>query len=216
MFMSIINSVINESSIAPATAAVKEFIASLGVAFPIILIALSLIVGLFGRRLSDPIRFLLLFAVGFVASVYWLAPLITTFLPAVPAYAVGLTVGIFAAVMSRFIYNVVYIGCIGFDVYNICLRGMFLVEITSMTKGNFGASLGVAVGVVVIALFLRKYLEMIITAAAGGIGIAYFAKQLFDYTASFGSMNPNTAMLIVGSVIAIPMFIYQYYNRVIY
>ena len=216
MFMTIIDSVMNESSIAPFTAAYNEFVASLGTVFPIAIIALSLIVGLFGRRLSDPIRFILLFAVGFVASVYWLAPLVTTFVPDIPAYAVGLTVGIFAAVMSRLIYNLVYVGCIGFDVYNICLNGIFLVEITAMTKGNLAASVGVAVGVTIIALVLRKYLEMIITAAAGGIGIAFFAKQFFDYTAMLGNMDPNTAMFVVGLVLAVPMFLFQYRNRVIF
>ena len=216
MFMSIINSVMNEASIAPFTTAFNEFVASLGVVFPIAIIALSLIVGLFGRRLSDPIRFLLMFAVGFVASVYWLAPLVTTVVPNIPAYAVGLAVGIFAAVMSRLIYNLVYVGCIGFDTYNICLNGIFLVEITAMTKGNFSASLAVAIGITILALLVRKYLEMIITAAAGGIGIAFFAKQFFDYTTSFGSMDPNTAMIIVGLVLALPMFLFQYRNRVIF
>ena len=214
MFMSIINSVMNESSIAPFTASFNEFIASLGVIFPIAMLAICLIVGLFGRRLSDAIRFLLLFAVGFVASVYWLAPMIATVVPAIPAYAVGLAVGIFAAVMSRLIYNLVYVSCIGFDVYNICLNGIFLVEITSMTKGNFSASLAVALGVPVLALLVRKYLEMIITAAAGGIGIAFFVKNFYDYTASIGTLDANTAMIVVGLVIAIPMFIFQYYNRV--
>ena len=215
MFMSIINSVMNESSIAPFTASFNEFIASLGVIFPIAMLAICLIVGLFGRRLSDAIRFLLLFAVGFVASVYWLAPMIATVVPAIPAYAVGLAVGIFAAVISRLIYNLVYVSCIGFDVYNICLNGIFLVEITSMTKGNFSASLAVALGVTVLALLVRKYLEMILTAGIGGIGAALLLKKLYDYTV-FVNFAPMTTAILLGAVIAIPMFIYQYYNRVLY
>lgn len=215
MFTSILNSVMNESSIAPFVATCKEYIASLGLAFPLILICLCLVVGLFGRRLSDTIRFLLLFAIGFVASVHWVAPLIQGFVPAIPAYAIGLAAGIFAAVMSRFIYNVAYVGVIGFDTYNICFNALFLVELTAYTKGNLAVSITVAVVATVIALLLRKYLEMIITAAAGGIGLAYFAKQIFDYTV-YINLDRMTAILIVGGVLAIPMFIYQYYNRVIY
>lgn len=216
MFMSIINSVMNEASIKPFTDWFNAFTASLGVAFPIIIIALSLIVGLFGRRLSDSIRFLLLFVVGFVASVYWLAPLVTTYFPAVPAYAVGLGVGLFAAVMSRLIYNLVYVGCIGFDTYNICFNGLLLGELTAATQGNLPLCIGIACGVTVVALFLRKYLEMIITAAAGGLGVAFFVNEMFGYAASFSGMEPFTAVLIVAGVLAVPMFIYQYYNRVIF
>ncbi len=215
MFTSILNSVMNESSIAPFVATCKEYIASLGLAFPIILICLCLVVGLFGRRLSDTIRFLLLFAIGFVASVHWVAPFIQGFVPAIPAYAIGLAVGIFAAVMSRFIYNVAYVGVIGFDTYNICFNALFLVELTAYTKGNLAVSITVAVVATVIALLLRKYLEMIITAAAGGIGLAFFVQKIFDYTV-YINLDQMTAILIVGGVLAIPMFIYQYYNRVIY
>jgi hypothetical protein len=205
----------NEPSIAPFFATCKEYIASLGLAFPLIIVCLSLIVGLFGRRLSDPIRFILLFAIGFVASVHWVAPLIRGFVPAIPAYAIGLALGVFAAVMSRFIYNAVYVGVIGFDTYNICFNALFLVEITAFTKGNLPVSIVVAVVAVVIALLLRKYLEMIITAVAGGVGVAFFAKQLFDYTV-YINLDPMTSIFIVGGALAIPMFIYQYYNRVIY
>ena len=215
MFTSIINSVISEPSIAPFFATCKEYVASLGVAFPLILICLCLVVGLFGRRLSDPIRFLLLFAVGFVASVHWVAPLVQGFVPAIPGYAIGLAVGIFAAVMSRFIYNVVYVGCIGFDTYNICFNALLLVEITAFTKGNLPVCIGVAVVATVIALLLRKYLEMIITAGAGGIGLAFFMQKIFDYTV-YINLDTMTAILLVGGVVAIPMFIYQFYNRVIY
>lgn len=215
MFTSIFNSVMNEPSIVPFTAAFKEFIASLGGFYPLVLIALCLVVGLFGRRLSDVIRVVLLFAVGFVASVHWVAPLVQGFIPSIPAYVIGLAIGIFAAVMSRMIYNLVYVGCIGFDTYNICFNALFLVEVTALTKGNLYLCVGIAVAAVVIALLLRKYLEMIITAAAGGIGVAYCVKMIYDYT-TFINFDATTSMLIVGAIIAVPMFIYQYYNRVIY
>ena len=215
MFTSILNSVLSEPSIAPYYDICKGYIGSLGIAFPLIVICLCFVVGLYGRRLSDILRFVLLFAVGFVASVYWVAPIVKGFVPVIPAYAIGLAVGIFAAVMSRFIYNVVYIGVIGFDTYNICFNAIFLVEITSMTKGNLAVSIGAAVVAVAIALLVRRYLEMVITAAAGGIGIAFFVKQFIDYTV-YINLDTMTSVFVVGAVLAIPMFIYQYYNRVIY
>lgn len=215
MFMSIISSVMYEQSIAPFTASVLAFVNSLGIFFPIIMIGLCLVVGLFGRRLSDVIRVLLLFAVGFVASVHWVAPFVQGVVPAIPAYVVGITCGIVVAVLSRMIYNLVYIGCIGFDTYNICMNALFVVELTSYTKGNLPVSIAVAVIVTIIALVLRKYLEMILTAGIGGIGAALLLKKLYDYTV-FVNFAPMTTAILLGAVIAIPMFIYQYYNRVLY
>ena len=215
MFTSIFDSVMQEASIAPYVANISAFIEGMGIAFPIVLIVLSLIVGLFGRRLSDLVRVVLLFAIGFVASVYWLAPMVATVVPGIPGFAIGIAVGLFAAVMSRLIYNLVYVGCIGFDVYNICFRGLFLVELTSLTQGNLTTSVTVAFVATLVALGLRKYLEMIITAAAGGIGVAYFANQIYEYSASMG-MEPMTAIILVGAVLAIPFFLFQFRNRVLY
>ena len=215
MFTSIFDSVLQESSIAPYVEQYNGFAASLGDFYPFALIALCLMVGLFGRRLSGLIRWVLLFAIGFVASVYWVAPLAQQYVPDVPAIAIGLAAGILAAVLSRMIYNFVYIGCIGFDVYNICINAIFLPTLTVYTEGNLPLSIGLAVGAVILALLLRKYLEMIITAAAGGIGIAFFVQPIFDYNALI-PLEPTMAMLVVGAVLAVPMFIYQYYNRVIY
>lgn len=215
MFTSILDSVMQEPSIAPFVSQYNGFVESVGLAVPIVLIVLSLLLGLFGRRLSGLVRVILLFAVGFVASVYWLTPMVHTVFPDVPGYAVGIAVGLFAAVMSGLIYNLVYIGCIGFDVYNICFQGIFLVELTSLTQGNLPVSITVAFVATMIALGLRKYLEMIITAAAGGIGIAFFADQIIGYSANMG-MEPLTAAIIVGVVLAVPMFLIQFRNRVIY
>ena len=212
MFTSIFDSVMKEASIAPYVSKFNAFVDSLGVPFPVMLIALCLVVGLFGRRLSGLVRFTLLFAIGFVASVYWICPLIAPVVPQIPGYAVGLAVGLFAAVMSNLIYNAVYIGAIGFDTYNICFTGMLLAEVTAFTKGNLTVSVCVAVAVTLVALILRKYLEMLITAAAGGVGVAFFVSQLYDYTAKLG-MQKMTAVLLVGAVLALPMFIYQYRHR---
>lgn len=215
MFTSILDSVLNESSVAPVTAWFNGVVASLGNLFPVLAIALCLFVGLFGRRFVDAIRFILLFAIGFVASVYWLAPLVHQYLPDIPALAVGIAVGLLAAVLSRMIYNFVYMGCIGFDTYNICFNALFIPSLTEMTKGNLALSIGIAAAAVLLALLVRKYLEMIITAAAGGVGIAYFAKGYFDFT-TLVDFDPMVTLLAVGGAVGLLMFFYQYRNRVIY
>ena len=215
MFTSIFDSVMKEASIAPFVSTFNEFVASLGMLFPLALIALCLIVGFFGRRLVDLVRVTLLFAIGFVASMYWIVPLVADMLPGVPGYAIGLGVGFVAALLSRLIYNGVYIGVIGFDTFNICFNGLFLAELTALTMGDFNTSIGVACAVTLVALMLRKYLEMLITAAAGGIGIAFFANQIYNYAASF-NLAPMTTVIAVGAVFAFPMFLFQYRNRIIF
>ena len=212
MFVSIFDSVMNEASIAPYVATAKEYIASLGSLFYIGLIAICLFVGLFGRRFSGLVRVSLLFAIGFVASVYWLCPIVANVAPQIPGYYIGLAAGLFAAVMSNLIYNGVYIGAIGFDVYNICFNAMMFESITALTKGNLPVSIGVASVAVILALVIRKYLEMLITAAAGGIGIAFCISKLYNYAEMMG-MEAKMAMLVVGAVLTLPMFIYQYRHR---
>ena len=215
MFTSLLDSVMNEPSIAPFAQSYNSFVASLGSFVPFIMMALCLVVGLYGRRMSNVLRVVFLFAIGFVASVYWLTPLVQKVVPEIPGLAIGLTVGLLAAVLSRMIYNFVYIGCIGFDVYNICFNALFLVELTSFTKENLPVCIVVAVAAVIIALALRKYLEMIITAGVGGIGAAYYFKSFIDFTEYF-SFEPLTTTLVAGAIVAIPLFVYQYRNRVIY
>lgn len=216
MLAQIFDSVLNEASIAPIVTIVKDFYSSFEFVFLIALALLCLIAGFFGRRMFGVIRVILVSAVAFVATIHWILPLLKDTLPeAIPGYAVGLAVALFAAVMSRFIYDAVFVGVIAFETYNVFFNALYFIELTSLTKGNLGLCLGITFAVVLIALLSRKYLEMIVTAAGGGIGVAFFVGQLYNYSALMG-MEPLTAMLIVGGVLAVPMFAYQYYNRVIY
>lgn len=212
MLGSIFNSVLTEASIAPYANTAKDFITSVGVLFPIALIALCLFVGLFGRRVSGLVRFVLLFAIGFIAAVAYVCPILASIAPGVPGYAVGLAAGLLAAVLSKLIYNGVYIGVIGFAVYKICFDAMLLAQLTAMTKGNMNASLAVAAVAVLVALFLRKYLEMFITSLLGGMGVAFFASKIYNY-ASFIKLTNETVFVLAGLILMIPMFIYQYRHR---
>ena len=215
MITSILKSVISEASIAPFVTMAEDFYNSYKIAFLIALAVICFVVGFFGRRISGIVRVIFIFAVGFVAAVYWGVPLMKDALPQIPGYAVGIAAGIFAAVMSRFIYDAVYVGVIAFDVYNIFYNALFFIELTSLAKGNLEVCLGITFAVVLVALLLRKYLEMIVTSAAGGIGIAFAVETIVSYSGYMG-MDSLTAMLVVGGILAVPMFCYQYYNRVIY
>jgi uncharacterized membrane protein YjjB (DUF3815 family) len=72
--------------------------------------------------------------------------------------------------------------------------------------------LAVAAVAVIIALFLRKYLEMLITSLLGGMGIAYFANTFFDYASRIKLTN-ETVIVLAGLILMVPMFLYQLRHR---
>lgn len=213
MFTEILDAVLAEPSIAPFKASYDAFIASIQSFLPYVLIALCLLVGLFGKRLFGVIRVLIMFAVGFIASVYWCAPIVITLVPSLPAYVVGIAFGILLAVLSRMIYDIVFAAVIGFDVYNICFNALFLVEVTAMTQNNLGLSIAIAVACVIVALLLRKYMEMLVTSGIGGVGLAFAVKNIYDYTV-FMPLDANTTAIFAGVVVSVVMFVIQFKNRI--
>ena len=91
---------------------------------------------------------------------------------------------------------------------------MFFPGLVNLTKGNLPTSIAVALVLVVIALMLRKYLEMIITSGIAGIAIAFAVKSyIFDYT-TFVPLESTVTALILGGILAVVMLIYQYRNRI--
>ena len=71
MIMSILQSVISEASIAPFVSMAQNLYSSYKIAFLVALAVICLVVGFFGRRISGVVRVVLLFAVGFIAAMYW-------------------------------------------------------------------------------------------------------------------------------------------------
>ncbi len=213
MLTELFDTVFTDPSISPFKEAFDNILASLGAALPYVLIALCLIVGLFGRRLSGLIRVLILFSAGFIAGAGFVAPAVADIIPLFTPLSIGLVIGLITAALSFFIYNVLYAGCIGYDVYAICFGGTILAEITAFTKGNQVLCIIIAVVTVVLAFLLRKYLEMLLTSGIGGIGIAYVVKGLYDYTALV-PLEADTVAIIAGSVLALIMFVIQFRTRI--
>ena len=214
MFTKIFGTVLADPSIAPTVEFIEEFIEPIGMFIGIALVALLLGLGFFGQRIFGFVRWLLVFIVGFFAGAGFLAPVLQIFAPALKASVVGLAAGLILAVLSRFIYNVVFVAVIGFDAFNICFNALFFPGLVNLTKGNLPISIAVALVLVVIALMLRKYLEMIITSGIAGIAIAFAIKSyIFDYT-TFVSLDSAVTALILGGILAVVMLIYQYRNRI--
>jgi hypothetical protein len=214
MFTKFFDTVMADPSIAPTIEAIENFIEPLGLFIGIALVSLLLGLGFFGQRIFGFVRWVLVFMVGFLLGAGVIAPLLQTFAPALNPLIFGLLIGLILAVLSGFIYNVVFVAVIGFDTFNICFNALYFPALVSLTKGNIVVSAVITVVAIIIALNLRKYVEMIITSGIAGIAIAFAVKSYFyDFTAII-PLAPAASAVIIGLVISTVMYIYQYRNRI--
>lgn len=214
MFTKLLETVFSDPSIAPTMEAIERFIEPLGLFIGIVLVSLLLGLGFFGQQIFGFVRWTLVFMVGFLLGAGVLAPVVQLIAPAVNPLLIGLLIGLILAVLSGFIYNVVFVAVIGFDVFNICFNALYFPNLESLTKGNIVVCAIITIVCIIIALSLRKYVEMIVTSGIAGIAIAFAVKNYFyDFTAHI-PLAPATSALILGLVISAVMLVYQYRNRI--
>ena len=130
-----------------------------------ILLALSLVQLLFGKRLLAFQRFIGCFAVGYAAAVVYLVPVLESLVAAIVDYAwiVGIVCGVIAVLLRKLIYIVVYIAAFAYIPYYLVYSGKIVPSI-----GNNLIYAGVAAAAfVVLALLLRKWVETLGLAALG-------------------------------------------------
>ena len=176
-----------------------------------ILLALCVVETFFGKKLFGLQKFLLFLTVGFTAGIQYVAPLITGLLP-IPEWVVGLVVGIVCALLCKFLYFVVYVVAAGYSVYMIAYSGAYLSFVTNFTKGNLIIALVCAAVAVVVALLLRKYIEMLGTAALGAWGVVTYVKAIYDFTALVPGSEALVGLIAFG-VIALIGFAVQVKTR---
>ncbi len=180
------------------------FMDRISVILPYVVIALMLVVALFGKKLLSILKFLTFFVVGFALGVYFIPPLLESIIT-IPGWVSGLVVGILAAVLYRFVYIILYAVSVCYSVY-------ILVEIS---LGQPLVSLAVAIVAVILAFILKKYIEMLGTAMIAGYVIALTVKSsIYDYTElAFLDGIEWVGILVITLVIAIPGFLFQFKTR---
>ena len=233
-FLSLVNSVVNaEISIPdcisavmilfnyvfsdPNIVSVNEFIRlAISVVepyLPFIYIGLSIFLVFLGKRMFALPRFLAFLWLGFLLGTYYLSPLVLSVLPDMPAWIIGVVVGIIAAVLSKFIYFVAYAAVVAYPVYQLSFS-LFLVDVLTPEGGRYWVALAIALVVVVIFFLLRKFIEMLGTAALGGFFIAESIRMLWDYTTlDFLNGIEWVGTLAITVVIALIGFIVQVKTR---
>ncbi len=178
-----------------------------------VLIGLCLIGTFFGHRLMAVIKFAFFFIVGFVLGVHFLAPIIPVV--KIPAWIVGLVVALVSAVLYKFLYYVLFAGAIGYSSYILCYNFFFITPAPAYTPTRAIVCALVSVGVVILALVLRKYVEMLGTAVI----CAYMATMLFiwnfyNFTAlSFLAGKEWIGVIVVAGVIGLLGLLSQFRVR---
>ena len=191
----------------------KGYIDKVASVMPYIMIAIFAVVALGGKRLLPVLKFIAMFVGGFFLGIYSLSPIVIDVMPAFPALLIGLITGVVAVVLTKLIYNVLLIVCAAYGTYLVCYTGF----LTGFTKGNLIIGLAAAVVVVLVVIFLRKYVEMGGTALFGGLGIALAVKRVYDYTAiSVFEGREKLAILAIAGVIGLIAFFIQFKTRVRY
>ena len=148
---------------------VQGYLDMAGIFVTVGLLVLSLVQVFFGRKLIGFQKFVLFFTLGFVSGATLLQPVLSGVGMNIAPWIVGIIIGIIAALFSKLLYLVCYIFLAGYATYMICMGGQLLPEaIVSFTKGNMIVSLVAVAVVLVLVLLLRKWIEMLGTAALGG------------------------------------------------
>jgi hypothetical protein len=131
-----------------------------------LLLVLSLVEVFRGKRLIGIQKFFGSFVLGFAVSAAYLPGIVGE---AVSPLILGLAVGVIAALLCKLVYFLLYVAVFGLGTYVACLGGYLLPEaLVGFTKGNMMMSIAVAVVVLVVALILKKLIEMVGTATLGG------------------------------------------------
>jgi len=135
---------------------------------PSVLALLSLIQVFFGKKLLGVQKFLACLAIGFACGTMFIHPLLCNIgITFMADWVVGLIVGVVAAILSRLVYFLAYVLAAGCAGYILCLGNIF-PESVSQYIGHWYVGVGVAVLFIVLALLLRRFIEMLGTAALGG------------------------------------------------
>ena len=216
MFTQLINDFLADSSVAQYYGIVKDYLLQYKLYAAIGAAVLILIFGLYGQRLFGLVRWLLVFAAGFVAGVVFAAPFIQDFAKSANSLLIGALCGLVLAVLSKTIYNIAYIGAIGYGVFTVCYNAMFIPFLENYTKGNAKISAVVAVAFVIIALLLRKYLEMILTAGLVGFGLPILVNKFVYCFTVFVPLEPMYTICGIGLIFSAMMFIHQFRRRASY
>ena len=182
--------------------------------FMIVVIAVCIFGAFTGHKTLGVFKFLFFFVVGFALGVHLLAPVIPPVVK-IPAWVIGLVVALVASVLYRFLYYGLYAVFIGHSIYYLCYNGFFLIHPPTFTVTRAIVCLVIAVGVVILAFALRKYVEMVGTAALGAwLAVLHFKWYIYNFTTwPFLVGREWLGILIFSLIIGVLGLMFQFKTR---
>lgn len=198
----------------------------------IILIALGLVVLFLGKKILPVEKFLLFLGAGFVVGFQLLAPLVCGWLQweqtNLTCCIFGGVVGLIAALLFKFLYILLVIGAFGGGAF---AGTYFLIEnvealknaVSSVSYLNYIIAGVVAVIVLLLAWWLLKYIEMLVTSIIGAGAVVLGARMIYDFrsvinigTLSVAGYELAWISLAFIAVIALVGFVVQIKTRRLY
>ena len=208
------NSATSTEGVSDIWAAIGTALAPAAALIPFILIALSLIVAFFGKKILPLLKFLGFFFFGFLLGASLVTPVISAVVP-MPAWICGLVIAIVLAVLYRLVYYLIYIFAILYSSYVIFYTGFTLQPQTEHNVTKALTCLAVAIIVLVLAFIFKKYVEMAYTSALGGfLTFTVINTMLFELTSLEAlSYTPWVFPLVITLAVAIPGLVVQVKQR---
>lgn len=183
-------------------------------AVPYILMALGVVVLLFGKKMGGLVKFVGFFILGFFLGVYFLEPVIPLEVPISP-WVIGIIIAIIAAVLSKFLFVTSYSIVVVYSVYRLCYHGFFFDTQHTFSAGKAITAFVVAAIILTLTLIFFRFVEMILFSALGAWMITSgFGIGIIDLGAipKLGDKSWILEISIIG-IIAVLGFIFQLKTR---
>ncbi len=192
----------------------KNFASGFIGAVPYILMALGVLVLLFGKKMGGFVKFVGFFIVGFFLGVYFLEPVIPAEVPISP-WVVGIVVATVSAVLSKSLFVATYSVAVLYSMYRLCYHGFFFDTQHEFSVGKSLTALTVAVIVLVLSLIFFRFVQMFLFSALGAWMITSgFAIGIIDLGA-IPKLGSNSWILEVSVIALLTVlgFIFQLKTR---
>lgn len=180
----------------------------------VVLLAVALIGVFFGKKALPFYKFVFFFIVGFALGVHLLAPIIPDVVT-IPSWVVGIVLAVVVAVLYKFLYYALYALCFGYSAYILAYYGCFFIKEPVYTPTRAAICVIIAVAVICLAFVLRKYIEMLGTAALGAfMTTKIFISFVYDFTEfPFLAGIEWVGILVVSIILGLLGFIVQFKTR---
>lgn len=172
-----------------------------------VLLAFSVLMAFFGKKLLGPQKFIAFLAVGFGAGEVYVAPLLVNILPSLPAWVSGLVIGLIAALLCKFLYWIAVAVAAGYSVFMVLYTDMFFAL---PEPKQIIAAVAALVAIILVFIFL-KFFERLGTAFLGGYLSTVLLMKAVDF--SFIPLDLAITKWILVGVIALLGFLVQIATR---